>query len=67
MRGVLPKCGVEGVEVLGARRFFQEGPSSEQVEAEEGLREVGVREGGVCKEVGMRGAAESSRWQGGSR
>lgn len=52
---------------MGAGRFFPEGPSSEQVEAGEGLREVGVREGVVCKEVGMRGAAESSWWQGGSR
>lgn len=44
VRGLLPRSGV-GVEVLGTRRFFCEGPSSEQVEAGEGLREVGVREG----------------------
>lgn len=29
---------------MGARRFFQENPSSEQVGTEEGLRAVGVRE-----------------------
>lgn len=65
-RGFLPRFGI-GLEVLGTRRFFQGGPSSGQVEAGEGLREVGVRERGVCKEVGMRRAAESSWWQGGSR
>lgn len=53
--------------MLGARRFFREGSSSEQVEAGGGLREAGVREGGVCKGTGMRGASESSWWQGGSR
>ena len=56
--GFLPRFGVRGAEVLGARRFFWEGPSSEQVEAGEGLREVGGAGGGACKEVGMRGAAE---------
>ena len=53
--------------MLGARRFFWEGPRQEQVEAGEGLREMGVQEGGVCKEMGVRGTTESSRWQGGSR
>lgn len=67
VRVSLPRFGVGRMEVLGARRFFREGSSSEQVEAGGGLRETGVREGGVCKGMGMRGASESSWWQGGSR
>lgn len=31
--------------MLGARRFFWEGPRQEQVEAGEGLREMGVQGG----------------------
>lgn len=41
----IPTQTWSGVEVLGTRRFFWEGPSSEQVEAGEGLGKVGVKEG----------------------
>lgn len=65
-RQVEALVGVQGMAL-------EEDPSSEQVEAGGGLREVGVGgrvgrwEWGVYREVGMRGAAESSWWQGGSR
>lgn len=50
--GFLPRFGVRGAEVLGARRFFWEGPSSEQVEAGEGLREVGGAGGAPARRWG---------------
>lgn len=56
MRGFLPRSGGAWVGVLGTRRFFWEGPSSEQVEAGEGLREVGVREGGSLQGGGDEGS-----------
>lgn len=44
--------------MLGARRFFREGPRQEQVETGEGLREMGVRgrEGGSLQGDGGEGS-----------
>lgn len=52
----------------GRSRSWGKGDSSRKVPAVSRWRLKKVLEvEGICKEVGMRGAAESSWWQGGSR